>query len=79
MRLRAELALLGVTVIWGASFVIIKAVLADISPLLFLALRFLLATLHWRSFMERKFAGPELGRNAGRGLLFADLCSRPRA
>ena len=45
MRARAELALLGVTVFWGASFVAIKAILTDISPLLFLALRFLVAAL----------------------------------
>ena len=72
MRLRAEFALLGVTVIWGASFVIIKAVLADISPLLFLALRFLLATLALAIIYRKKVrrAGIWAGMLAG-GLLFA--------
>lgn len=44
-RGRAELALAGVTVIWGASFVVIKDALDDVSPLLFIALRFSIAAL----------------------------------
>jgi drug/metabolite transporter (DMT)-like permease len=45
MRGRAELALFGMAVIWGTTFVVIKAALAEISPLLFLAARFTLAAL----------------------------------
>jgi drug/metabolite transporter (DMT)-like permease len=45
MRTRAELALAGITVVWGTSFVIVKNALADISPVAFLALRFSLAAL----------------------------------
>jgi len=41
----AEAALVVNTVVWGATFVLVKAALRDISPLLFLALRFSLATL----------------------------------
>lgn len=44
-RARAELALLAVTALWGATFVVVKSALADISPLLFLAARFTLAAL----------------------------------
>lgn len=44
-RQAADLALIWNTVIWGATFVLVKAVLRDISPLLFLALRFTLAAL----------------------------------
>ena len=44
-RQAADLALVWNTVIWGATFVLVKAVLRDISPLLFLALRFTLAAL----------------------------------
>jgi drug/metabolite transporter (DMT)-like permease len=40
MRGRAELALIGVTVIWGSTFVLVKSALAEISTFLFLALRF---------------------------------------
>ena len=45
MRRRAELALAGITVLWGSTFVIVKGALADISPLLFIALRFSLAAV----------------------------------
>lgn len=44
-RARAELALVGVTVIWGSTFVLVKNALADISTILFLALRFSVAAL----------------------------------
>lgn len=40
----AETALVWNTVIWGSTFVVVKAALADISPIFFLALRFSLAT-----------------------------------
>jgi drug/metabolite transporter (DMT)-like permease len=41
---KAEAALVWNTVVWGCTFVLVKAALDDISPLLFLALRFSLAT-----------------------------------
>ena len=44
-RRRADAALAFNTLVWGATFTIVKAALRDISPLLFLALRFSLATL----------------------------------
>ena len=44
-RLRAELALASVAFIWGATFVIVKGALKDISTFLFLALRFSMATV----------------------------------
>jgi drug/metabolite transporter (DMT)-like permease len=43
-RARAEAALLFNTVLWGATFVLVKQALNDVSPLLFLAMRFSLAT-----------------------------------
>ena len=43
-RRRAEAALVGNTIAWGATFVTVKSALADVSPILFLALRFSLAT-----------------------------------
>lgn len=50
---KAELALLGVTFIWGTSFAIVKDALAHINPIDFLSQRFLLASavlvlLFWR-------------------------------
>lgn len=42
-RLKADLALLAVTFVWGATFVVIKGALADASPLVFILLRFAIA------------------------------------
>jgi drug/metabolite transporter (DMT)-like permease len=42
-RRRADLGLLLNAMVWGATFVLVKSALSDISPLLFLALRFTLA------------------------------------
>jgi drug/metabolite transporter (DMT)-like permease len=41
---RAEAALVFNTLIWGATFVLVKQALRDVSPILFLALRFTLAS-----------------------------------
>ena len=43
-RRAAEAALVFNVILWGATFVLVKAALADVSPVLFLALRFTLAT-----------------------------------
>jgi len=43
-RRAAEAGLIFNVIIWGATFVVVKNALADISPLLFIALRFTLAT-----------------------------------
>ncbi|MEX2261904.1 MAG: DMT family transporter [Bryobacteraceae bacterium] len=40
---RADFALLGNTLIWGATFVLVKTALQDISSLLFIAIRFFIA------------------------------------
>jgi drug/metabolite transporter (DMT)-like permease len=45
MRLRADLALVAVTLVWGSSFVVVKNVVAGSPPLAFVFFRFLLATL----------------------------------
>jgi drug/metabolite transporter (DMT)-like permease len=61
-RSRAELALVGVTVIWGATFVLVKNALADVSTILFLAMRFGLAAavlaLVYRKSLRRDGVGP---------------------
>jgi len=43
-KFRADIYLLGITIIWGASFVAVKAALDFSSPFLFLTLRFFLAS-----------------------------------
>jgi drug/metabolite transporter (DMT)-like permease len=45
LQRRAEAALVVNTLIWGATFVLVKQALHDVSPILFLALRFTLATV----------------------------------
>lgn len=61
-RIRAELALVGVTVIWGATFVLVKSALTDVSVVLFLALRFALAAavlaLVYRRLLRRNGLWP---------------------
>jgi drug/metabolite transporter (DMT)-like permease len=60
-RRAAEAALIFNVIVWGATFVVVKAALLDVSPILFIALRFTLATgallavfrgsaLPWRSW-----------------------------
>jgi drug/metabolite transporter (DMT)-like permease len=66
------LALFGVTVIWGTTFVVVKSALADISPLLFLAIRFTFAALVLGAIYGSKVRWKAIGGGllAG-GLLFA--------
>lgn len=56
---RADLALAAVTLIWGATFVVVKQALGDVSTLLFLVLRFALAAvILGLAFRPRKPARP---------------------
>ena len=43
-RLGADSALVLIAFIWGATFIIIKRALTDVSPTLFLAIRFSIAS-----------------------------------
>jgi drug/metabolite transporter (DMT)-like permease len=60
-RARAEAALLFNTLLWGSTFVLVKQALNSVSPLLFLALRFSLATVALGVIL-----GPRLMRLRGR-------------
>ncbi|HUI53667.1 MAG TPA: DMT family transporter [Bryobacteraceae bacterium] len=53
-RRAAEAALGWNTIIWGATFVLVKAALRGVSPILFLALRFTLATVALSAVLARK-------------------------
>ena len=66
-RERAELALVLNTVIWGSTFVLVKAALLDVTPLLFLALRFSLATVALLVMFRRAWSNPRAVRMAVRG------------
>jgi drug/metabolite transporter (DMT)-like permease len=64
-RAKAELLLVLATFFWGVTFVIVKGALADASPMVFVALRFLLAgLLMWlvmaRGRIERRVILPSL-------------------
>jgi drug/metabolite transporter (DMT)-like permease len=44
-RGRAELALAGITVVWGSTFVVVQYAIRSVPPILFLSLRFTVATV----------------------------------
>ena len=52
------MALVGNTIVWGATFTLVKSALTDVSPLVFLVLRFTLATIALLALFRR-------GWNAG--------------
>jgi drug/metabolite transporter (DMT)-like permease len=60
---RADLALIVVSLIWGATFIVVKEALRDSSTLLFLALRFTLATVALAAVFR------PLGGKFGKGVL----------
>jgi drug/metabolite transporter (DMT)-like permease len=69
-RLRADLALGLCTLIWGATFVLVKDALADISVVVYIAVRFILAAalmaiIFWRSVrqlnLKTVWAGSQIG------------------
>ena len=72
----ADAALLFNTVVWGATFVLVKAALADVSPILFLALRFSLAAVALAAVF-RRVAGAAWSWKTARagGLAGVFLCS----
>lgn len=70
-RIKAELLLLGICIVWGASFVVVKGALADASPLVFLAIRFTLAGLVCALVLRvrpRGLSAPALGAGGILGL-----------
>ena len=61
-RWQADLALAGVALVWGSTFIVVKQALSDISTIYFLALRFWLASaimlaIFAASVSPRRFAG----------------------
>jgi drug/metabolite transporter (DMT)-like permease len=78
-RLRADLALVICTMIWGATFVVIKGALADISVVALLAIRFslaaaMMAVIYWRSVRALAWpavwAGAQIGFFMFAGYMF---------
>ena len=69
-RLRADFALAFCALIWGATFVVIKDALADVSVIVYLAMRFslaaaIMAIVYWRSLRKLTvatvWAGVQIG------------------
>lgn len=61
------------TLVWGATFVLVKRALADVSPLLFLTIRFTLAAFVLALIFRKDFRGGNLGRSI-RGGVLAGFC-----
>jgi drug/metabolite transporter (DMT)-like permease len=68
-RNAAELALVFNTLVWGATFLLVKSALGGISPLLFLALRFSLATAALALLFHNALANRSAWKGAGAGVL----------
>jgi len=65
-HLRAELTIAAVSFVWGSTFVAVKGALEDVSTLLFIALRFVLAAALMGFFFQRTLFRRESWRgNAG--------------
>lgn len=64
-----DLSLVVVALIWGATFVLVKQALADVSTLLFLTLRFGIAALALGLLFYRELAAPGLGRSLRGGCI----------
>ncbi|MGB5873013.1 MAG: DMT family transporter [Bacteroidota bacterium] len=68
IRSRAEIALLSTTMIWAGTFTVLKIGMEEISPILLIAIRFLVACLIVLAFFRRRLF-PIEGRSALRGAL----------
>jgi len=73
LQRRAEAALIVNTIIWGSTFVIVKQALRDVSPILFLALRFTLATAALAALFRGSWSNPRNPRWSLAGGAWAGL------
>jgi drug/metabolite transporter (DMT)-like permease len=64
-----DLSLVAIALIWGATFVLVKQALADVSTLLFLTLRFSIAALALAAIFHRKLRGPNIARGLRGGVI----------
>jgi drug/metabolite transporter (DMT)-like permease len=66
---RVDGSLIVVTLIWGATFVLVKQALADVSTLLFLTLRFSIAAAALALIFHKEFRAPNASASLLRGVL----------
>ena len=64
-----DLSLVGVSLIWGATFVLVKQALADVSTLLFLTLRFTVAAIALAVIFRVEFRAHNLRRSLFAGMI----------
>jgi drug/metabolite transporter (DMT)-like permease len=78
-RLRADLALVVCAMIWGATFVVIKVALEDVSVIAYIAVRFglaavIMAAIYWRAVralsLREVWAGAQIGIFMFAGYIF---------
>ena len=62
-------SLVAMTLIWGATFVLVKQALADVSTLLFLTLRFSIAAVALAIIFRKEFRASEAQASLGRGVV----------
>jgi drug/metabolite transporter (DMT)-like permease len=72
-RWLVDCSLVGVAMIWGATFVLVKRALADVSTLLFLAMRFAIASAVLLFVFRKQVWSPALARGL-RGGMIAGAC-----
>ncbi|MEZ5355163.1 MAG: DMT family transporter [Bryobacteraceae bacterium] len=70
----AELSLVGVTVVWGTTFTLVKDALADVSTIAFLALRFTIGALLLAAIFRRSLFASNSAKPTLRGGLLAGCC-----
>ncbi|HTW65998.1 MAG TPA: DMT family transporter [Bryobacteraceae bacterium] len=68
-RWKVDGSLVAVTFIWGATFVLVKQALADVSTMLFLALRFSIAAAALAIIFRKEFLAPGARSSLLRGLV----------
>jgi drug/metabolite transporter (DMT)-like permease len=68
-----DLSLVSVALVWGATFVLVKRALSDVSTLLFLTIRFALATAALLFLFRKQLRGAAASKSL-RGGLIAGLC-----
>jgi drug/metabolite transporter (DMT)-like permease len=68
-RWKVDGSLVAVTLIWGATFVLVKQALADVSTLLFLTLRFSIAAVALALIFHKEFRAPDASASLRRGVV----------
>jgi drug/metabolite transporter (DMT)-like permease len=64
-----DISLIGVALIWGTTFVLVKRALSDVSTLLFLTIRFSIATLALAIVFRKEFRGAGVARGVRAGVI----------